>query len=37
MSNVLLSQLLFEVTTFNICLGTDRISESESYMLNVVP
>ena len=37
MSNVLLSQLLFDVTSFNICPGIDRISESESYMLHVVP
>ena len=37
MSNVLVSQLLFEVTSFNICPGIDGISDSESYMLHVVP
>ena len=37
MSNVLVSQLLFEVTSFNMCPGIDGISESESYMLHVVP
>ena len=37
MSNALVSQLLFEVTSFNICPAIDGISESESYMLHVVP
>ena len=37
MSNVLVSQLLFEVTSCNICPGIDGISEIESYMLHVVP
>ena len=37
MSNVLVSQLLFEVTSFSICPGIDEISESELYMLHVVP
>ena len=37
MSNVLLSQLLFDVTSFSICPGIDIISESGSYMLHVVP
>ena len=37
MSNALVSQLLFEVTSFNICTVIDGISESESYMLHVVP
>ena len=37
MSNVLVSQLLFEVASFNICPRIDGISESESYMLHVVP
>ena len=37
MSNVLVSQLFFEVTSFNICSEIDEISGSESYMLHVVP
>ena len=37
MSNVLASQLPFEVTSFNICSGIDGISDSKSYMLHVVP
>ena len=37
MSNVLVSQFLFEVTSFNICPGIDLISESGSYMLHFVP
>ena len=37
MSNVLVSQLLFEVTSFNVCPGIDGISESGSYVLHVVP
>ena len=37
MSNVLVSQLLFEVTLFSICPGIDRISEIESYLLHVAP
>ena len=37
MSNVLVSQFLSEVISFNICPGIDGISESESYMLHVVP
>ena len=37
MSNVLVSQLLFEVTSFNIFPGLYEISESEPYMLHVVP
>ena len=37
MSNVFVSQLLFEVTSFNVCPGIDGISKSESYMLHVVP
>ena len=37
MSNVFFSQLLFEVTSFNMCPGIDGISKSESYMLHVVP
>ena len=37
MSNVLVSQFLFSATSFNICPGIDGISESESYMLHVVP
>ena len=32
MSNVLVSQLLFEVTSFSICPGIDGISDSESYV-----
>ena len=36
MSNVLVSQLLFEVTSFNICPGIDAISEAESYMLQYI-
>ena len=35
--NVFVWQLLFEVATFNICPGIDGISDSESYMLHVVP
>ena len=37
MSNVLVSQFLFSATSFNTCPGIDGISESESYMLHVVP
>ena len=37
MWNVFVWQLLFEVATFNICRGIDGISDSESYMLHVVP
>ena len=37
MSNISISQLLFEVISFNICPGIDGISETESYMLHVVP
>ena len=37
MSNVLVSQLFFEVTSFNVCPEIDGISDSESYMLYVVP
>ena len=37
MANVLVSQLLFEVTSFNVCPGINGISESESYMLHVGP
>ena len=33
MSNALVSQLLFEVTSFSICPGINEISESGSYML----
>ena len=33
MSNALVSQLLFEVTSFSICPGINGISESGSYML----
>ena len=37
MSNVLVSQLLFEVTLFNMCPGIDGIGESELYILYALP
>ena len=37
MSNVLVSQLFFEVISFNVRHEIDGISDSESYMLYVFP
>ena len=37
MSNVLVSQLFFEFTSFNVYPEIDGISDSESYMLHFVP